>query len=171
VEVLLQGVVGTAMVVMRLVVQLFQQLRPSKGDGQPIDLPHALAGVMVVVIALPLGFLAVQATRLSFMLFGDDLLMFVAIVIAPLMLLGAVFAACAFAAGVAIAIGLAARVRGAVIGAWVFAVLGAIESATCFDIELFFLGTLVAGATVIEVVLLLTLSRAPQRDERPTFTV
>jgi hypothetical protein len=149
------------------VVRLFRAVWPQTGGDEGVEGPNAAAAVLALTIVAPVGYVAYTAARLGMFLFQDDMLLFLALFVAPFLLLGAVLAGAGVAAGVAIAIGIAAGVRTAVLYAWAIVVLGAIEVVTAFELDAPLVAGLLAAATAAEALLLVPLSRRDDSSYDP----
>lgn len=149
------------------VVALFRRFWPAVEWGRPVEPARAAAAVGILAIAAPLGYVAVGALRLTALLMRDQLLIFLALLLAPVLLFAAVLAAMGLAAGLAIALGVAAGTSRSSIYAWGFVMVGGCQVVTYLQIRWHLLAALTAAATAIEIVLLLSLSRDRTQSDTP----
>ena len=154
-------------VLVRAVARLFRAVWPASGGNEGIAAPNAAAAVLALVIVAPLGYFAYVAGHAAMLFFNDDMLLFLAVFIAPFLLFGAVLAGMGVAAGVAIAIGVAGGVRTAVLYAWCVVALGAIEVITAIELDALPVAGILAAATVAEALLLVPLSRRGDSSYAP----
>ena len=112
---------------------------------------RAAAAVGILAIAAPLGLVAVGALRLTSFLLRDQLLMFLALLLAPLVLFAAALAALGLAAGLAVALGVAAGTAASSIWAWGFVLVGAFQVVTYLQVGWNLLAAFTAVATAIEI--------------------
>jgi hypothetical protein len=147
------------------VVRLFRRFWPDVEWGRPVEPVRAAAAVGILAIAAPLGVVTVGAMRLTSGLLHDQLLMFLVLLLAPLLVFGVALAAMGLMAGVAVALGVAAGREGSSIGAWGFVVVGGFQVVTYLQVGWHLLAAFTAVATAIEIVLLLSLARGGRRPE------
>ena len=141
------------------VARLFGRSWPVDGLRRPVEPARAAAAIGMLAIAAPLGFVAVSALRLASFVLHDDLLMFVGLFIAPVVLFAAVLAALGLATGLAIALAVAAGTPASSIWAWGFVAVGVLQVVTYVQVGWHLLAALTAAATAVEAVLLLCLPR------------
>ena len=152
------------------VIGLYRRFWPDTEWHRPVEALPAAAALGVVAIAAPLGYVAVRAMQLAMVFLQDQLLLFLALLLGPVLLFAVVLAASGLAAGLAIALGVAAGTSGSTMWAGGFVVVGALEVATFVQLGWHLLAGLTAAATALEIVLLVCLlraERAPQRHPLP----
>jgi hypothetical protein len=145
------------------VAGLFRRSWPEIDMQRPVEPIRAAAAVGMLAIAFPLCVVAVGAMRLTSVLLHDQLLMFLVLLLGPLLVFAAALAVVAAAGGLAVALAVATDTPGASTLAWGFVVLGTFEAVTYAQAGWRLLAAFAAVATVIEMILLLSLPRSVSR--------
>lgn len=150
------------------VARHFRRSWPDDGlrDGlrRPVEPVRAAAAIGMLAIVAPLGFVAGGAVRLTWVVLNDDLLMFVGLFIAPVLLFAAVLAALGLVTGLAVALAIAVGTPASSTWGWGFVAVGAFQVVTYVEVGWHLLAALTAVATAAEVVLLLCLPRTRGRN-------
>ena len=141
------------------VVALFRGMWPDDGLHQPVEPWRAVAAIVILAVAAPFLYVTISAARLTGLMWGDDMFMFLALFLVPMFLFVAAVSGAAFAAGVAVAIGVAAGTRKSSIWAWGYLSAGVAGSVMFLQVGANRLAAFTAAAVAVGATALVMLDR------------